>query len=166
MWRAISLARRAQEFGHRPFGSLIVSPRGEILAGEYGSELDHDSTRHSEVLAIQQAERLRRGLLHDCTLFQTFEPCTYCAGAILHAKLSRVVIGAMRADLPQLFRQKKYTSTMLFMDTTTPPEVVVGVLREECVALFDIEVVINTGVPVSTPVVDLSQRQPFFPEHS
>lgn len=141
MGRAILLAKKAEQEGMRPFGCVILGDgrwRGPI-ALTYGSEHADDPTRHSEILAIRYACNLVGGLLQGGTLYSTHEPCTMCAGAICHSKLKRVVFGSYRHDLPELFRAKQHSSLELFRDTTTPVQVVGGVLRTECIALFDAE---------------------------
>lgn len=139
MSQAIGLARQAEREGLRPFGCVITNRHDRPLAMSYGSEASDDPTRHSEILGIRSAcQRLGR-LLHGCTIYSTHEPCTMCCGAICHAKLTRVVFGSYRRDLEDLFREKQYNSLALLADTTTPVQVVGGILRAECIALFDRE---------------------------
>lgn len=139
MAQAVGLAWQAEREGLRPFGCVITNRADKVLAVSYGSESKDDPTRHSEVLGIQNACRLLGRFLHGCTIFSTHEPCTMCCGAICHAKLERVVFGSYRHDLPDLFREKQHNSLALLTDTTTPVQVVGGILRAECIALFDRE---------------------------
>lgn len=140
MAEAIKWAKHAQDCGQRPFGCVIVDSAG-LLAGACGSERLDDPTWHSEVEAIRLATSLRGVLLHECTLYSTHEPCIMCCGAINHAKISRVVWGSQRADMPDLFRTRLPGThpLALLRDTSHPPEIAIGVLRDECVALFDQE---------------------------
>lgn len=126
---------------HRPFGCVIVDEGGAVIAYAEGSERFDDPTWHSEMEAIRLACRRRGGLLHGCTLYSTAEPCLMCCGAILHAKLTRVVWGSSRIDLPDLFRVRApvHNAIHLLEDTGHPPEVEFGVCRDECVALFNAE---------------------------
>lgn len=136
---AIRAARASVRGGHRPFGCVIYRDRSGVpVSVSWGTESELDPTRHSEILAIQLACRVVGGLLQGCTLVSTHEPCPMCAGAITHAKLSRVVFGSYRTDLEALFR-RKLTPRAVLLDTTHPPEIVGGVLRKECIALFDDE---------------------------
>lgn len=132
---AIRYARIAEAQGMRPFGNIIIGPDGMIIGVGGGSESLTDPTRHSEMRAIRAACYSRKGLLQGCTLYSTHEPCMMCTGAILHAKLSRVVWGSFRQDLPELFRPLSM-GLARFGDTTHPPEVKGGVLRAQCIALF------------------------------
>lgn len=135
MGRALELAYTGVEAGFRPFGCVVVSDAGRVGAG-FGSEIPADPTRHSEMLAIKEATRHREGLLEDCTLYSTHEPCVMCIGAINHAKIGRVVFGSYRSDLSPLFRNRRLGYACMFRDTSAPPEVRAGVRRAACVALF------------------------------
>lgn len=141
MLLAILVAKRARLSGMRPFGSVIVDDVHRRTVGQAGgTETAINPVRHSELVAIKQACAERGGLLQGCTLFQTHMPCHMCVGAIKHAKIGRVIVGSTREDLPALFRSCRIHATDLLLDTSTPPEVVVGVLRTECIALFDEEI--------------------------
>jgi tRNA(adenine34) deaminase len=96
MRRALALAARAAAIGEVPVGALVVSPDGELLgAGFNRRESDQDPTAHAEILAIRQAAaRWGSWRLVDCDLFVTLEPCAMCAGAIVLARIRRLVYGA------------------------------------------------------------------------
>lgn len=138
MTYAIAAAEEALSRGMRPFGNAIVDQFGAIIGTGLGSETTTDPTRHSEMGAIRAACASSSGLLNGCTLYSTHEPCLMCTGAILHAKLSRVVWGSFRQDLPDLFRPLA-VGLARWGDTTRPPEVMGGVLRGQCIALFSEE---------------------------
>lgn len=141
MERAIRAAEAGVRAGHRPFGCVIVDrTSGEMLASEYGTESECDPTRHSEVIAIRAACNRRGRLLQDCVLVSTHEPCHMCCGAIKHSKVSEVIWGSRRSDLPLLFRKNHVGPMQLLQDTSDPPVVTPGVLRSVCIALFDDEV--------------------------
>lgn len=94
MRRAIELARMAEEIDEVPVGALIVWD-GEIVAEAYNTrESSKCATHHAEILAIEEACRKLGGWrLHKATLYVTMEPCVMCAGAIMNARIKRVVYG-------------------------------------------------------------------------
>lgn len=94
MNEALRLARRAFKLDEVPIGAVIVR-NGEIIARAWNQvETLKDATAHAEMLAITQAESaVEDWRLTDCDLFVTKEPCPMCAGAIVHARLRRVVFG-------------------------------------------------------------------------
>ena len=96
MERALVLARRAGGAGEVPVGAVVVGADGLILA-EAGNTCvrDSDPSGHAEMVAVRLAgRRLGNYRLPGTTLFVTLEPCAMCAGAILHARIARVVYGA------------------------------------------------------------------------
>ena len=94
MGEALRLARRALAADEVPIGAVIVR-NGEIIARAWNQvEILKDATAHAEMLAITQAESvLEDWRLTECDLFVTKEPCPMCAGAIVHARLRRVIFG-------------------------------------------------------------------------
>lgn len=96
MRRALELAAEAAIKGEIPVGAVIV--RDEEIIAEAGNlkEANQDPLGHAEVIAIRRAaEKLGHWRLNGCTLYVTLEPCTMCAGAIVHARLERVVYAAI-----------------------------------------------------------------------
>jgi tRNA(adenine34) deaminase len=95
MGEALRQAARAYEADEVPVGAVVVR-RGRIIARAFNQvELLRDATAHAEMLAITQAEQaVGDWRLTDCTLYVTKEPCPMCAGAVVHARLARVVFGA------------------------------------------------------------------------
>jgi len=96
MREAIADARLALDSGDVPVAAFVIAPDGTRLgAGRNERELTKDPTAHAEVLAIREAaEALGSWRLEDTTLVVTLEPCVMCAGAILNARIPRVVFGA------------------------------------------------------------------------
>lgn len=92
---ALAQARAAGEAGEVPVGAVIVKD-GEIVAqGQNRNLRDHDPTAHAEIVALRQAAaRLGNHRLGGCVMFATIEPCAMCAGAMIHARLARLVYGA------------------------------------------------------------------------
>jgi len=99
MRRAFALAAEAAVDGDVPVGAVVVDAEGRILGeGRNLREVTADPTAHAEVLALRAAaETLGSWHLADCTLVVTLEPCVMCAGAILQARVPRVVFGAWDA---------------------------------------------------------------------
>jgi tRNA(adenine34) deaminase len=95
MREAISQALAASCLGEVPVGAVVVRA-GMIVGRGFNSPIgDHDPTAHAEVAALRDAARaLGNYRLPECELFVTLEPCAMCAGAILHARISRVIYGA------------------------------------------------------------------------
>ena len=95
MERALALARAAAAAGEVPVGAVIVGPDGKALAEAANrTEAEHDPTAHAELLAIRAAARkLGAPRLVDCDLYVTLEPCPMCAGAMVQARLPRLVYG-------------------------------------------------------------------------
>ena len=93
---ALGQAGRATDHGDVPIGAVVLDPVGEVLAAAGNRrEVDADPTAHAEILALREAARaLSSWRLVECTLVVTLEPCTMCAGALVLARVVRVVFGA------------------------------------------------------------------------
>jgi len=131
----IAEARAAERDGEVPIGAVIVW-NGEILArGQNRVLRDHDPTAHAEMVALRQAGRTLENyrLAENCTLYTTLEPCAMCAGAILHARISRLVYGAHD---PKAGACGSVLGVMNHPRLNHKVEVVPGLLAEECGALL------------------------------
>lgn len=97
MWmrEALELAHVAQTAGEVPVGAIVVKD-GEIIGRGYNQPISgRDPTAHAEIMALRDAANtLGNYRLTDCELYVTLEPCVMCAGAIMHARISRLVYGA------------------------------------------------------------------------
>jgi len=95
MEEALRAAQRALEAGEVPVGAVVVHA-GEIVGRGWNRNLtDSDPTAHAEVIALRQAgAKLGNHRLGDCELFATIEPCPMCAGAVVHARVKRLVYGS------------------------------------------------------------------------
>jgi tRNA(adenine34) deaminase len=95
MEEALRAAQRALEAGEVPVGAVVVG-NGEIVGRGWNRNInDSDPTAHAEIMALREAAANRGNhRLGDCELFVTIEPCAMCAGALVHARLKRVVYGA------------------------------------------------------------------------
>jgi len=95
MRHALALAAKAQALGEVPVGALVVHAEQIIGEGFNRSYIDHDPSAHAEIIALREAGLKRRSpRLTDCTLYVTLEPCAMCVGAMLHARLARLVFAA------------------------------------------------------------------------
>lgn len=100
MQQALELAFEAEAMGEVPVGAIVVYDGVVVGRGHNRREIDHDPLAHAELLAIKQAsENLGRWRLSGCTLFVTLEPCAMCAGALVNARLDRLVFGATDSKL-------------------------------------------------------------------
>lgn len=95
MRQALLLAAQAQQEGEVPVGAVVVK-EGEIIGRGYNAPISrHDPSAHAEMQALREAARhLGNYRLPGCELYVTLEPCMMCAGAIMHARIARVVYGA------------------------------------------------------------------------
>lgn len=134
MREAISLARAAECLGEVPVGAVVVMA-GEIIGRGFNSPIgESDPTAHAEIAALREAARaLGNYRLPACSLYVTIEPCAMCAGAILHARIARVVFGA---------RDPKTGACGSVVDLFAEPRLnhhatlVPGVRADECGALL------------------------------
>jgi len=95
MREALALAREAGRAGEVPVGAVVVRAGAVVGRGSNRPISTHDPTAHAEIVALRDAAaRLGNYRLADCEIFVTIEPCAMCAGAIMHARLARVVYGA------------------------------------------------------------------------
>ena len=135
-WMALALdaARRAAAGGEVPVGAVVVRAEQALAGAGNRTVRDADATAHAETLAVREASRaLGRWRLDDCTLYVTLEPCAMCAGALVLARIGRVVFGAwdekagMAGSVGDLLRHPRLNHR---------PQVRGGVLAEECGSLL------------------------------
>jgi tRNA(adenine34) deaminase len=134
MRHAIELAASAAERGDVPIGA-VVARDGEVL-GAAGNEREqrHDPTAHAEILALREAaSKLGGWRVEGASIYITLEPCAMCAGAIVLARIARVVYGA--AD-PKAGAAGSVLDVLSEPALNHNPEVVRGVLGEECASLL------------------------------
>jgi len=93
---ALGEAKKAGQIGEVPVGAILVSENGEILSAAHNQTINRtDPTAHAEILALRKAAfDIKNYRLINTTLYVTVEPCIMCMGAIVHARVSRVVFGA------------------------------------------------------------------------
>lgn len=130
MRAALEQAQQAWDAGEVPVGAVVVKD-GEIIGRGFNQPISgHDPSAHAEIQALRDAaEHLGNYRLIGCDLFVTIEPCVMCAGAIMHARIARVVYGARdpktgaHGSIVDLFAEKRLNHHT---------EIVNGVLAEDC----------------------------------
>jgi tRNA(adenine34) deaminase len=135
MREALAEARAALATSDVPVGAVVLDRDGTVVGrGRNRREADADPTAHAEVVALREAARRRGGWrLDGCTLVVTLEPCTMCAGALVLARVDRLVFGAFDdkagavASLWDVVRDRRLNHR---------PEVLAGVLADESTALL------------------------------
>ena len=134
MEEALREAQRAAALAEVPVGAVVV--RGEKIVGRGGNRnlVDNDPTAHAEIVALRQAAReLGNHRLTDCTMFSTIEPCAMCAGALVHARLRRLVYGA---DDPKAGAFRSVVQVLNHPRLNHQMEVTSGVLAARCAELL------------------------------
>ncbi|WP_250446410.1 tRNA adenosine(34) deaminase TadA [Actinotalea sp. C106] len=132
---ALTEARACLGTGDVPVGAVVIGPEGDVVGrGRNRREAVGDPTAHAEVLALREAaERLGRWRLDDCTLVVTLEPCAMCAGAVVLARVERLVLGAWdpkagaTGSVHDLVRDRRLNHQV---------EVLGGVLEQDCATLL------------------------------
>lgn len=130
---ALEEAKKAGALGDVPVGAVIVKNGKVIATGHNRREADGNALAHAECLAIEKACKVLGGWrLTDCTLYVTLEPCPMCAGAIVNARIPRVVYGA-KDETAGCVGSKIQLFALDFFHT---PKVTTGVLEDECRSLL------------------------------
>jgi len=134
MREALALARQAEAMGEVPVGAVVVV-EGEIVGSGFNSPITNsDPTAHAEILALREAGvSLRNYRLEAATLYATLEPCVMCAGALVSARVRRLVFGARDLRFGGV-RSKFHLADSDLLNHRV--EVVEGVLASECVELI------------------------------
>lgn len=132
MQLALEQARQAEEAGEVPVGALVIKDGVIVGQGQNRNLRDNDPTAHAEIVALRQASAtLGNHRLTGCQVFATIEPCAMCAGAMIHARIARLIYGAADAkagavsSVLQVVNHPRLNHKM---------EVVGGVMGEECSA--------------------------------
>ena len=138
MKRAIELSRSAVRRGNEPFGAVLVKGGEIVFESENRIYTEHDPTYHAEMGLIRDfCAKTGIADLKEYTLYSSCEPCFMCSGALVWAKLGRLVYGASDADLGEILGGKgSAPSAEVFAVSPASPRVTAGVCREECLALL------------------------------
>ena len=138
--RAITLAQEAQRSGSgAPIGCIIVV-NGEIVAcGENEVEATNDPTAHAEIVAIRQASRkLKSSRFEGATMYSTLQPCGMCTMAAIWAGISRIVFGAERAQVHEMYFENRNLDILDFVRDAFKDELTLtgGLLGDRCAELY------------------------------
>ena len=134
MKKAIKQAEKAALIDEVPVGAIIVKD-GKIIASAYNTrESKNDALGHAEINAIRKAnKKLGAWRLDGCTIYVTVEPCIMCAGALIQARVDRIVYGA------EDFKGGAFGSSINILEAKNinhHPEVISGILKEECAEII------------------------------
>ena len=131
---ALKLAQRAAELGEVPVGAVLVCG-GEVLGEGFNRPIsDHDPTAHAEIMALRDAaKRVDNYRLPGSTLYVTLEPCSMCAGAIVHARVSELIFGAFEPKAGVAISQGCFFQSDFLNHRV---EVTAGVMAGECSAMI------------------------------
>jgi len=135
MQQALAQAQIAAERDEVPVGAVLVDSAGELIAAGHNQPISaNDPSAHAEIVVLRAAaQKLGNYRLPDTTLYVTLEPCTMCVGAMVHARVGRLVYGAVEPktgaieSAQQLFESGRFNHQ---------PELETGVLANECSALL------------------------------
>ena len=134
MEEALRSAQRALEAGEVPVGAVVVCEGRIVGRGQNRNIGDSDPTAHAEIIALRQAgAAVGNHRLADCDLFATIEPCAMCAGALVHARIRRVVYGA---DDPKAGAVQSVMQVLNHPQLNHKVEVRSGVLAGRCAELL------------------------------
>ena len=129
MQRALELARKAEAAGEVPVGAVLVKDDQVIAEGWNQPIISHDATSHAEIMAMREAGiKLSNYRLIDTTMYVTLEPCSMCVGAMIHARVAKVVYGASE---PRTGALGGAFNLLMSNDHNHNFDVVSGVLAEE-----------------------------------
>ena len=138
MGEAVRLSRLAAEHGNEPFGAVLVKDGEIVYSNENQIHSRSDPTFHAELGLIRRFCHEKRIInLRDYTLYTSCEPCFMCSGAMVWAKLGRLVYAASARDLESIFGGEGCDcSALVFANSGHRPQVTAGVLRQESFAIL------------------------------
>jgi tRNA(adenine34) deaminase len=140
MRRALALARKGDaEAGKNPIGCVIVRDGAVIGEGSNEVGLRHDATAHAEIVSMRRAgELLGCDELRDAVLYTTLQPCGMCTMASIWAKIGRIVYGAGRDDVHQMYFEDRHLDTIDFIRDAFRDDLSVegGLMAQDCAVLY------------------------------
>lgn len=138
MKEALALSKAAVAHGNEPFGAVLVKDGEIVFSNENQIHTRHDPTFHGEAGLIREfCSQTGITDLRAYTLYTSCEPCFMCSGAMVWAKLGRLVYGASSQELESIFGEEGCSpSRIVFERSGWKPQVLGGILREECFAVL------------------------------
>ena len=135
MREALAQARLAAEMDEVPVGAVLVDAEGQLVAAGHNQPISaHDPSAHAEIVTLRAAaQKLANYRLPGSTLYVTLEPCTMCVGALVHARVARLVYGATEPKSGAIESAQQLFETGRFNHR---PEIESGVLADECSTLL------------------------------
>jgi tRNA(adenine34) deaminase len=135
MQQALAQAQIAAERDEVPVGAVLVDAAGDLIAAGHNQPISAcDPSAHAEIVVLRAAaQKLGNYRLPDTTLYVTLEPCTMCVGALVHARVGRLVYGAAEPKTGAIESAQRLFETGKF---NHQPELKAGVLANECSALL------------------------------
>jgi tRNA(adenine34) deaminase len=135
MKKALDEAEKANQKGEVPIGAVLVADRNQVLAAEHNQTLTlNDPTAHAEILALRSAaSQIGNYRLLKTTLYVTVEPCPMCMGALMHARVSRVVFGTRDPKWGVAGSLYNFAEDHRF---NHQPEIIEGICQSECKKLM------------------------------
>jgi tRNA(adenine34) deaminase len=134
MKQALALAKKSLDHGEIPIGALIIKNQ-KLISGAFNMPITtSDPTAHAEILVLRKAGQLTKNYrLPDTTLYTTIEPCTMCIGAMIHARISRLVFGAAEPKAGAVISRLKISEMLHYNHKL---QVKGGVMAEEAKKLM------------------------------
>lgn len=130
--RAIELAEQAVQHGNHPFGALLVHKGKILLEAENTVNTEEDVTRHAELNLVSKASRtISPGILKECTLYTSTEPCAMCSGAIYWSGIRKVVYGSSAKTRAEVSGYGIDIPAATIFDSTHPKVEIIGPVYEE-----------------------------------
>lgn len=131
MTEALVEAKKAEKSDETPVGAVVVDKSGKIISRAHNlRETENDATAHAEIIAIRKAcKKLNSWRLNDCSIYVTLEPCPMCAGAIMSARIKRLIYGAMDVKLGAV---ESLFALLAHEKLNHSVNIRAGVLEDEC----------------------------------
>ena len=135
MSKALLLAKQASEADEVPVGAVLINEENELIASGHNQPISAcDPTAHAEIIVLREAaKKLNNYRLPNTTLYVTLEPCTMCVGALVQARVNRIVYGAVEAKTGAIESAHQLFDNGIY---NHKPEIQGGVLADQCSSLL------------------------------